>query len=93
MGCKGGLPWPGQRHINGWRAFSPPRAMRLQAQSSLLSAIFMGFSSAMLGVSGFETSAQFVESMHSGTHTGAGLRARVQTSQFLRTYDRVSGCL
>lgn len=29
-------------------------------------AVFMGFSSAMLGVSGYETSAQFVESMHPG---------------------------
>ena len=37
-----------------------------QVTSGLGLAIFMGFSSAMLGVSGYETSAQFVESMQPG---------------------------
>lgn len=38
-----------------------------QVAATLGAALFMGFSSAMLGVSGYETTAQCIESMHSGT--------------------------
>jgi hypothetical protein len=37
-----------------------------QPPGTVASALFMGMSTAMLGVSGFETSAQFIESMGSG---------------------------
>ena len=38
-----------------------------QVGPSLGAALFVGFSSAMLGVSGYETTANFVESMHTST--------------------------
>jgi hypothetical protein len=38
----------------------------LQVVGNFVQAVFFGFSTAMLGVSGFESSAQFVESMKPG---------------------------